>query len=82
MNTTPLAHLTDEEFSTHLAMKENPTDEEVEAMIRIDALLDVKHDFEAEFAELMERSKAIKQQSQEVVARSRKQTEMFNGLNS
>jgi hypothetical protein len=45
MNTTPLAHLTDEEFSTHLARKEDASDEDVESMTRIDRLLDERDGF-------------------------------------
>jgi len=82
MNTTPLSHLTDEELSAHISNKENPTDEEIEAMLRLDRLLDVKHDFECEFDLLITRSKELKPATQATVATRRKQTEMFNGLNA
>lgn len=39
LHVTPLSHLTDEEFLRHLLSKKNPTDEDVEAAIRLELLL-------------------------------------------
>lgn len=39
MKLTKLATLTDEEFVEHLSAKQEATDEEIEAMLRIEALL-------------------------------------------
>ena len=48
MSYTPFANLTDDEFTSHLAQKDLPTDEEIEAMLRIERL-------QEENAELLER---------------------------
>ena len=40
INYTPLAHLTDEEFVHALVTKQDPTDYETEAMLRLERLLD------------------------------------------
>lgn len=37
---TPLSYMSDEEFVAHLTSKRNPTTEEVEAMVRLDKLLE------------------------------------------
>ena len=39
LHATPLSHLTDEEFQRHLLHKEEPTAEDVEAMLRFELLL-------------------------------------------
>ena len=38
MSYTPFANLSDDEYVTHLSTKDNPTDEDVESMLRIERL--------------------------------------------
>ncbi len=70
MNYTPFAHLTDAEFITHLSCKVDPTDEEVEAMVRLEVVTEDNDDLAARCATARATSAALDARSRRLRERS------------
>ena len=70
MNYTPLAHLTNQEFLTHLANKADPTDEDMEAMTRLELVIDDNVDLLTRCQNAVAYSNLATERSQAAMVRS------------
>lgn len=77
MDYTPFANLTDDEFITHLSVKENPTDEEMEAMLRLERHVDTQSELEETFKRLMERTRENIAESRAIRMKARDNMDLF-----
>lgn len=75
MDYTPFAALSDQEFITHLASKANPTDEDIEAMLRLERFLAMVDDLSA----ALEQSALIRRSAKENVPPEHRQPELLEG---